>query len=370
MNGAAGTSYAASTPMSGSAMHSSTTTTPYDTPLCCITLPCLCPWWRSRVQPVFDYDEIDDLEFENLLSTSGVSGPFQTRSLSSVFWDNLASLFRLRSYHASDTIPSTSPSRSAHSYSYTYNYSPVATDAVVYGATTHAAGVFTSVAPPGARNLALGVHNHHPGRQTGRFDNDDTLFGHTEADAELMTDEQVRSITAAASSLRHLEGDGMQPRPAQKESIEKPPSRITPPFVNHAPTVHIADRFGHSRRGLLNGEEENNVSIQPPSTHESGSSSPTAPIGESVPATASAQEHQKHTLLSQQQRIYKSATGSMMSDPLNAVHFLVEPLKDPIISESDKTDHRKPPHEEVADDEDEGHFDANLLLKLQGSGKG
>jgi hypothetical protein len=51
-----------------------------------------CRFWKPRQYPVFDYDEIDDLEFENLLSTPGPAGPFAPPQPPSI-WTNIASLF-------------------------------------------------------------------------------------------------------------------------------------------------------------------------------------------------------------------------------------------------------------------------------------
>lgn len=57
------------------------------------------------MQPVFDYDEIDDVEFENLINSPAIGSPFGIQgslngrgSKQSItpFWNKVASLFRLR----------------------------------------------------------------------------------------------------------------------------------------------------------------------------------------------------------------------------------------------------------------------------------
>ena len=57
---------------------------------CC----CPCLYWRQSQYPIFDYDEIDDLEFDNLLFSP--TQPFVQTS--STWWQNIASLF---GYHPS-----------------------------------------------------------------------------------------------------------------------------------------------------------------------------------------------------------------------------------------------------------------------------
>lgn len=68
---------------------------------------CSCCPWKQRQYPIFDYDEIDDLEFENLLSAPG-TGPFQTQNQPpSSFWTTLASLFGVKSNRRGyEAIPS------------------------------------------------------------------------------------------------------------------------------------------------------------------------------------------------------------------------------------------------------------------------
>ena len=53
---------------------------------------CPCCFWRQRQYPIFDYDEVDDLEFENLLTAPG-PGPFTPPPTQTAFWTRIASLF-------------------------------------------------------------------------------------------------------------------------------------------------------------------------------------------------------------------------------------------------------------------------------------
>ncbi|KAI8923189.1 hypothetical protein BC831DRAFT_472304 [Entophlyctis helioformis] len=281
----------ASVSVSASA-HASTTT---PAAACCFCFAC--PWLRPRVQPTFDYDEIDDLEFETLLNSPGASGAFYARTAaasstlaavgpgsgsgsasafgpgvlgtlasgggggqasyypfgpssrrqsahdpsgalgagnnnnnnrshprlanpSAVFWDNLASLFRLRPnsglgvlpgrHHGNGMSPPASFSRGG--------YVPVSTSlppsalqsmlrSPAFPTQGSMSGLYGATAVGGAGGPAYG--GTYPAFQyDDDEDDDDDLFGPTEADAQLMTDEQISRLTAAASNVRHIGGGG------------------------------------------------------------------------------------------------------------------------------------------------------------------
>ncbi|EGF84291.1 hypothetical protein BATDEDRAFT_85321 [Batrachochytrium dendrobatidis JAM81] len=303
----------------------------------CLCTPCLCPWWKPRIQPIFDYDEIDDLEFENLLSSSGATGPFQSPPAATAFWESLASLFRFRSlgFHTNEGAIQTDR-RNQRSFSYTYNYSPVRSSVPVYGATGDAGGqspnhFFNSRAVPADHSDFI-------------LDSDDALFGQTEADAVLMTDEQIHTITAAASSIRHLGGDALRTKSNQNEYIQNLPQALAPPTINHGgastiqppykrPSSIEADSMGHDH------------------TVDSLAASPMGVVS-----------HASNHIPPQQHKVHRSNTNNMLTDPLNAVQFLVE-------TDGDVHNTQTSNKEDPADDLKNDHFDADLLLKLKEASK-
>lgn len=106
-------------------------------------------------QLTFDYDEIDDLEFENLLNDPhGPHGPFGNHRHSVPFWERLAALFRKRD--------------GSSGIGYLGGYR---------------AGGYQAV-PTGAQGGFAGIHY------------DDDEFLRHEEDAELMSNEQIRRITS------------------------------------------------------------------------------------------------------------------------------------------------------------------------------
>nr|KAJ3422227.1 hypothetical protein HK105_000660 [Polyrhizophydium stewartii] len=159
--------------------------------------------------PVFDYDEIDDLEFENLLNTPGLAGPLHARPSSAVFWDSVASLFRLRpntglglSSNAGSAASAASGLFGAGARAYAYGYEALATTAPALGSAGGGGGslfgIHFGAGTPAAAHAA-------PAAASDRLDDlDDVLYGGHDEDSRLMTPEEINSITAAAAAARHL----------------------------------------------------------------------------------------------------------------------------------------------------------------------
>jgi hypothetical protein len=51
---------------------------------------CCCCYWKQRQNPIFDYDEFDDMEFEDLVESAVVEPQGHT------IWTSIASLFRFK----------------------------------------------------------------------------------------------------------------------------------------------------------------------------------------------------------------------------------------------------------------------------------
>ncbi|KAI8900857.1 hypothetical protein BC833DRAFT_210908 [Globomyces pollinis-pini] len=66
---------------------------------------CLCCFQSNRQLPIYDYDEIDDLEFENLLARPGTS-PFSQQQPRNSIWNDLAALFRFKSKNSKNSYQS------------------------------------------------------------------------------------------------------------------------------------------------------------------------------------------------------------------------------------------------------------------------
>ncbi|KAL2913554.1 hypothetical protein HK105_207014 [Polyrhizophydium stewartii] len=188
--------------------------------------------------PVFDYDEIDDLEFENLLNTPGLAGPLHARPSSAVFWDSVASLFRLRpntglglSSNAGSAASAASGLFGAGARAYAYGYEALATTAPALGSAGGGGGslfgIHFGAGTPAAAHAA-------PAAASDRLDDlDDVLYGGHDEDSRLMTPEEINSITAAAAAARHLVGEsvrsqhGFAHRP-QAAVHSRPPEPVPP----------------------------------------------------------------------------------------------------------------------------------------------
>lgn len=142
--------------------------------LCCPNLP-----WASGhlgrglpTHPTFDYDEIDDLEFDTLLTDAhlgyghGVGG--RGTSGAGQIWDRFASLFRLHGRTGA-------------------------------GSGAGGGGLLGGGGVRGGYQAVPGFPP--PQRGMGRdFEDDDALFGGYDEDAELMNNEEVNRITSGAGS--------------------------------------------------------------------------------------------------------------------------------------------------------------------------
>ncbi|KNC96239.1 uncharacterized protein SPPG_08393 [Spizellomyces punctatus DAOM BR117] len=140
-------------------------------------------------QLTFDYDEIDDLEFENLLNNPhGPHGAFGSPRQSSAFWERLAALFRFR------------------------REGVVGAD----GVGRIVPGAFRA---GGYQAVPTGVGFDEPVVRDDDLEDDEFL--RHEEDAELMSNEQIRRITSFAQS--------------QQRPVTRPPPSTTPPSKPERP---------------------------------------------------------------------------------------------------------------------------------------
>ncbi|KAJ3160378.1 hypothetical protein HDU86_000712 [Geranomyces michiganensis] len=206
---------------------------------CCPTALSVCPWsrWAHSTgrgypsHPTFDYDEIDDLEIENLLN---MPSPFPSSSRrgggpSGAIWEKVAALFR-RPEHP----------RVARGGVESGGYQSVPTD-------NDAAGIDAPFAA------------HPP-----ELDDDEFLWH--EADAQLLSDDHIRQITSFAAP---------QPVHSEPQIQELPEVPVVPP----SPVIDPRDPLA----GFLSLQSAGEQLIhhdppQPPSpTPTTTSSQPPAP---------------------------------------------------------------------------------------------
>ncbi|TPX65877.1 hypothetical protein SpCBS45565_g04896 [Spizellomyces sp. 'palustris'] len=147
-------------------------------------------------QLTFDYDEIDDLEFENLLNNPhGPHGAFGSPRQNSAFWERLAALFRFR------------------------REGVVGAD----GVGRIVPGAFRA---GGYQAVPTGVGFDEPVVRNDDLEDDEFL--RHEEDAELMSNEQIRRITSLAQSQRPVTRPPPSTIPPSKPEKPEPKQALTP----------------------------------------------------------------------------------------------------------------------------------------------
>ncbi|KAI8908703.1 hypothetical protein DFJ77DRAFT_473025 [Powellomyces hirtus] len=154
-------------------------------------------------QLTFDYDEIDDLEFENLLNDPhGPNGAFGGGPRpSTALWNRIAALFRLRRQSVGGSLIPSGGFRVG-------GYQAVPTDG-------DQGELVPGPMPPSH-------HHHHHGM------NNDEFLRHEE-DAELMSNEQIRRIT----SFIHEQPRSQQPPPQASPSASSDQAVSAPTSPEH-----------------------------------------------------------------------------------------------------------------------------------------
>ncbi|KAJ3299610.1 hypothetical protein HK104_008203 [Borealophlyctis nickersoniae] len=160
-------------------------------------------------QPTFDYDEIDDLEFDTLLTDPSHTGPYGARggTTAGEIWGRLAALFR--------------GGRGGPGLG---------------GGSRAGFGVFRGRGDrvPGDGYQAVPGFPRQSASARSNFEDDDAFFGHEE-DAQLMDNEQINRITGRAVHSQNERDGGQNLHSSHRPSESPPKSKVSSTLIDISP---------------------------------------------------------------------------------------------------------------------------------------
>ncbi|KAJ3040132.1 hypothetical protein HDV00_011456 [Rhizophlyctis rosea] len=279
--------------------------------LCCPNWP-----WAANsfgrglpTQPTFDYDEIDDLEFDTLLNDPhlgyghGIGGRPSSRA--GLMWHRFASLFRLNGRAGAG-----GPGGSGVGG--------------LLGGSGGVRGGYQAVPgfPPPQRGF------QGPGR--GDFEDDDAFFGANDEDAELMDNDQINRITSLANSQKLKQQTGTTSSPPRDSNlVDIAPERVQPFADPTTASLSSAASYSSQNSGIPAARAMNTFTTFRPKSRSSSTSNTSAAVAASSFAYTDAPEEQHENAWAQSPVDDDDGFGHYQTAAQTAAEPQPEPPADP-----------------------------------------